>query len=212
MKKFKKLMCILLAALLLLSTGVFAVSAEEPAQPDMEALHQKFIKYLDDQNVQHTSPDGSGKEMSSIEYIKGVDGWNIIFGHPGYEMPMPSSDRIENYIFYSVNAYAPYCIGVYAERDGKIFTLKKACTTGELDIEKIINCGTAYIEIYSPGDTDMNGAVTVKDALFVQKVIAGKTEMDIYYSTFNLCDFDGNKEINVKDALDMQKKIAKNTV
>ena len=35
MKKIKKLLCIILAALLLASVGTVAAGAEEPVQPDM---------------------------------------------------------------------------------------------------------------------------------------------------------------------------------
>ena len=49
MKKIKKLLCIMLAALLLASVGTVAAGAEESVQPDMEALQQKFIAYLDEQ-------------------------------------------------------------------------------------------------------------------------------------------------------------------
>lgn len=209
MKKLKKIICILLAALLLASIGAVAVSAQEPAQPDMEELHQKFIAYLDEKNIGHVSPGGSGEEMSSIEYIIGLDGWNVFYGHPGYETPMPSSDRIENYVFYAVNTYAPYCIGIYAEKSGKVFPLRVACATGELDIQKVVNCDSIYISVYSPGDTDMDGSITVTDVLNIQKTICKFTEINFYDSRFNLYDYDGNNLINMKDVLDAQKIIAK---
>lgn len=67
----------------------------------------------------------------------------------------------------------------------------------------------SFPEVYSLGDVDMDGAVSVGDVLFVQKVIAKIEQMEQYFSSFNFCDFDGNKVINVADVLGMQKLIAK---
>ena len=63
------------------------------------------FKYLDANGVDHQFPDGSGDELSTVDWIADIDGWTIFFGHPGFELPVFTSDRIGDYVFLSTNAY-----------------------------------------------------------------------------------------------------------
>lgn len=207
MKKFKKLMCILLAALLLLSTGAFAVSAQEPEQPDMEELHQKFIAYLDEQGWPNASDE--------ISFMLYSNDWIVFFqemGEPGRVF-----ERIGNHIFFSLSWPVPYDLGIYAEKDGQILTLKEAYDVNAVDIDEIARWCTQphpsrhYPEVRLPGDSNQDGEIDLADVLNVQKCIAKVWSADDRFLAV-FCDYDGNGEINVKDALDMQKKIAKITV
>lgn len=123
---------------------------------------------------------------------------------------MPSSERIGKYIFYAL--VCP--VGIYAEKDGEVLPLSVAYEKDIIDLDEIAAwCNEpheqSFPEVYSPGDTDMDGDVSVGDVLYVQKVIAKIEQMEPYFSPYNFCDFDGNKEINVADVLGMQKQIAK---
>ena len=168
---------------------------------DEAALLQAFKAYLDENKVEYKD----WEELVSVEPITQSNGWTVFFGHPGFEMPMPTSDRIGKYVFYSNNWYEPYQIGLFAEKDGTVLTLKEAYETGEIDIDSI----ASYTQTYLPGDTDMDGEITVEDVLTVQKVAAKRIDMEPYYASFNLCDYTGDQVINVQDVLAMQKYIAK---
>lgn len=93
-----------------------SVSAQEPYEGRAKTLHHHFISYLDSNGVGHQFPDGSGEEMSTVEWNADIHGWIIFFGHPGFELPVFTSDRIGDYVFLSSNAYDPYYIGIYAEK------------------------------------------------------------------------------------------------
>ena len=94
---------------------------------------------------------------------------------------------------------------LFAEKDGTVLTLKEAYETGEIDIDSI----ASYTQTYLPGDTNMDGEITVEDVLTVQKVAAKRIDMEPYYARFNLCDYTGDQVINVQDVLAMQKCVAK---
>ena len=200
----KKLVCFLLTCLLLCSAVVLPASAQEQ-QPDEAALLQVFKAYLDENKVAYQE----WEELVFVEPITQSNGWTVFFGHPGFEMPMPTSDRIGNYVFYSDNWYEPYQIGLFAEKDGVVLTLKEAYEAGEIDIDAIAQTDSPYIQTYLPGDTDMDGEITVEDVLTVQKVAAKRIDMEPYYARFNLCDYTGDQVINVQDVLAMQKYVAK---
>ena len=168
---------------------------------DEAALLQAFKAYLDENKVEYKD----WEELVSVEPITQSNGWTVFFGHPGFEMPMPTSDRIGKYVFYSNNWYEPYQIGLFAEKDGTVLTLKEAYETGEIDIDSI----ASYTQTYLPGDTNMDGEITVEDVLTVQKVAAKRIDMEPYYASFNLCDYTGDQVINVQDVLAMQKCVAK---
>ena len=207
MKTTKKLLCMILSVLLLVTSGVVAVSAQEPVEPDMEALHQKFIAYLDEQGVGHKNGD---EEWSFVEYIVETNGWIVFYGTSGGGSPMIVSERIGGYVFVNSSWESPYKIGLYAEKDGRILTLKEAYELEKIDIDKVACVQSYYIEPYAPGDTDTDGSVTVKDVLNVQKAIAKKIYIIEPYD-LAFYDYNGNGIIEIKDVLDMQKKIAKIT-
>lgn len=208
-KKIKKLLCIMLTALVLASVGTVAAGAEEPVQPDMEALQQKFIAYLDEQGVEH---EFGGEDSSSITFITKINDWTVFYGTPGWAGNMVTNDRFGKYIFVSQFSEVPYEIGLYAEKKGKVFTLKEAYDTGTIDITKVVdNIGVTHKDVYLVGDTNMDGEITVSDALEVQKAIAKYIGVSQEEFSFPFYDYDGNGVIEIKDVLDMQKKIAKIT-
>ena len=204
MKKIKKLLCIILAALLLASVGTVAAGAEEPVQPDMEALQQKFIAYLGANNVEHNF---GGEEWAKVEYIIQTNDWTIFYGTQGTSNPMSVAERIGNYIFKNSSWQLPYKLGVYGEKNGTIIPLDILYTKEKIDITVIAKQNIPYVKIYHPGDIDMDGNLSVKDVLSVQKIIAKVINVDSFSSIF--CDYDGNELINVRDVLGMQKEIAK---
>ena len=209
MKKIKKLLCIMLAAFLLASVGTVVAGAEEPVQPDMEALQQKFIAYLDKQGVTH---EFGGGDSSGIKFITKANDWTVFYGTPGWSGDMFTNDWIGGYVFVSQSWETPYKIGLYAEKDGKVLTLQEAYNTGEIDIMRVVdNVGAASMSVYLSGDINKDGEITVSDVIEVQKAIAKYLDVSQEEFSFPFYDFDGNGEVSIKDALDMQKRIAKVT-
>lgn len=163
----KKLVCFLLTCLLLCSMFMLPASAQAQ-QPDEAALLQAFGNYLNAQGIEYGSEEGL-----LLEYITDSNGWAVFCGAVVGE-PAPQSDRIGDYVFFSTSWYIPYKIGLFAEKDGVVLTLKEAYEAGEIDIDAIAQTDSPYIQTYLPGDTDMDGEITVEDVLTVQKITAKK--------------------------------------
>ena len=204
MKKTKKLVCLLLTCLLLCSVFMLPAGAQEQ-QPDQAALLQAFKTYLDENDVEYKD----WEELVSVEPITQSNGWTVFFGHSGVEMPMSMSEAIGEYIFFSMNCYMPYELGLYAEKGGTVLTLKEAYEAGKIDIACVVNGGT--FNAYLAGDANTDGVVNVSDVLMVQKVIANEIDGSIgsFDSYARLCDYNGDGEITVKDVLTLQKYVAK---
>ena len=204
----KKLVCFLLTCLLLCSIFMLPASAQEQ-QPDEAALLQAFKGYLDAQGIKYMDPSMPEVETVVADFLTYSGGWVVFLGFYGPIMPMPTSDRIGKYVFYSYNWYEPYQIGLFAEKDGTVLTLKEAYEAGEIDIACVVNDGT--FNAYLAGDANTDGVVNVSDVLMVQKVIAN--EIDGSIGSFDpyarLCDYNGDGEITVKDVLTLQKYVAK---
>ena len=202
-----KPVCFLLTCLLLCSVFMLPAGAQE--QPDQASLLQVFKEYLDAEGIKYTDPSMPEVETVSVTFQTYSEGWTIFLGFYGPIMPMPTSDRIGKYVFYSVNWYEPYQIGLYAEKDGTVLTLKEAYEAGEIDIACVVNDGT--FNAYLAGDANTDGVVNVSDVLMVQKVIANEIDGSIgsFDSYARLCDYNGDGEITVKDVLTLQKYVAK---
>ncbi len=198
--------CLVISLILCMALPAAALEQNEGRAA---TLHHHFISYLEANGVEHQFPDGSGEELSTVEWIADIDGWTIFFGHPGFELPIFTSDRIGDYVFLSTNAYDPYDLGVYAEKDEKIYTLKEACATGGLDIKKVAAVPSRYIQAFAPGDTDKNGGIEVKDVLNIQKAICKMTEIEKGCCDFLFYDFNADGIVDLKDVLALQKQLAK---
>lgn len=215
MKTTKKLLCMILSVLLLVTSGVVAVSAQEPAEPDMEELHQKFIGYLDEKGIEHVDPDDPNIDNTSVTFIMKSNGWSIFKGLVLPIADMPGTESIGSYVFYSTGLYQPYEIGVYAEKEGEILTLGEAYDRGDIDIDELaqflftskpidVDLGVRW-----KGDTNADNEMNLVDVLNIQKLIVKK----IYQIEDIFADPDYNQDgnINVKDVIDIQKRIAKIT-
>lgn len=208
MKTFKKLLCGFLSVLLL--GGIMMLPAAA-TQPDEDRMEQAFRDYL----IENGYPVDPDTPYRLTAFMLVSKNWNIFWQLGGD--PMPSSERIGKYIFYTLDWRGDENpVGIYAEKDGEVLPLSEAYEKDLIDLDEIAAwCNEpherSFPEVYSPGDTDLDGVVSVGDVLFVQKVIAKIEEMEPYVSLYNFCDFDANKVINVADVLGMQKLIAKVT-
>ncbi len=200
----KKLVCFLLTCLLLCSMFMLPASAQEQ-QPDESELLQTYKKYLTEQEVFFEDLE----KYISVVYLMHSNGWTIFKGFSGGEMDTPVSDLIGEYVFVSTSWSIPYKIGLYAEKDGTILTLKEAYEAGEIDIQQLVQSEIPHITVYSVGDTNMDGEITVEDILNVQKAVARQIGTGIGFFNYVFYDYNGDGIVNVEDVLAMQKYIAK---
>ena len=200
----KKLVCFLLTCLLLCSMFMLPASAQAQ-QPDEAELLQTYKKYLTEQEVFFEDLE----KYISVVYLMHSNGWAIFKGFSGGEMDTPVSDLIGEYVFVSTSWSIPYKIGLYAEKDGTILTLKEAYEAGEIDIQQLVQSEIPHITVYSVGDTNMDGEITVEDILNVQKAVARQIGTGIGFFNYVFYDYNGDGIVNVEDVLAMQKYIAK---
>lgn len=136
---------------------------------------------------------------------------------------VPSSNVIGVYGGYIVSSSygrpEPLQYYIYTPEDEKIYTLREAYNLGVKNIDKVF---TDYSLGKLIGDLDYDKKITVKDATYIQKCLAGFTdfpcphnENGVYESTrehsdwvANIADIDFSNKIDIKDATAIQKHIA----
>lgn len=129
---------------------------------------------------------------------------------------IPVADVLGDYFFYSMSAYHPFCYGycIYIPETGEVYGLTKAYELGIEGIENIFTEGRIGRLI---GDMDKDRKLTVKDATYIQKALAGIegfTKQTVYGASFDdtlpvsISDFNRDRVINIKDATAIQKHIA----
>lgn len=129
---------------------------------------------------------------------------------------MFAADMFGDYVIYDNYIGSPfvYGIGVYIPKSGEIYDLIKAY---EMGIEGIENVFTEAKVGRLMGDMDADRKLTVKDATYIQKVVAGFEGFSvdyIYASSFDdtlpcsVADFNRDREMNIKDATAIQKRLA----
>ena len=129
---------------------------------------------------------------------------------------MCTADLCGDYILYdtSINYPFTYHYGIYVPDTDEVYDLISAYEKGIEGIEKVFTEAGVGSLI---GDMDEDGKLTVKDATFIQKIIAGIegfTEPTIYAAEFDeslpisISDFNRDRVRNIKDATAIQKHIA----
>ncbi len=137
--------------------------------------------------------------------------------------PMPIADVFGDYVLwdYSVNCPFEYTYCVYLPENGKIYDLVDAL---EMNIEGIYNVFTEGGIGELIGDMDKDRKLTIKDATYIQKCIAGLEKFEHYDKIEHfdallnnmgenppllyISDFNRDYERNIKDATAIQKHIA----
>ncbi len=134
----------------------------------------------------------------------------LVFAAREPGQPIEPADRIGDYAVSSSAAYGEHHgYYVYIPATGELHDLRSA-VEDTADIEGI---GEAFLHMGKRGgmigDADKDGKLTVRDATYVQKVIAGVEVVDPYYGITELIrDFDRDDNVNVKDATAIQKCVA----
>ena len=131
-----------------------------------------------------------------------VHAYNIVMWEP--------IEIIGDYAFY---ANFPYNNNtgyfVYELKTDTLYTIKEAIEMQLEGIEDVYKHMGKFAGLI--GDADKDGKITVKDATFIQKDLAGMEMPQLYMPDglpFSINDFDRNREVNIKDATAIQKYVA----
>lgn len=131
-------------------------------------------------------------------------------------LPMVTCDVFGDYILQASSIRTPfvYGYGIYVPDADDVLDLKDAYKAGIEGIENVfseVEIGTLM------GDADRDRKLTIKDATYVQKILAGFDgfkDYAIYGWNYNkdipcsIADFNRDQTTNIKDVTAMQKRIA----
>lgn len=166
----------------------------------------------------HHYPEVTGDEATADE-----PDYLLVFAGENFASPALSADCFgDKYLVQESNCYYPYILGLHiiTTTDApmyKIYTLREAWDMGLEGIEDVFtDYGLGEIR----GDSDGDEKITVKDATYVQKCLAGVTQFtdrefvrglaENDYGEFNgrISDMNMDGELNIKDATAIQKFVA----
>lgn len=127
-----------------------------------------------------------------------------------------AGDIFGDYVLTTTSAGIPftYGYGIYVPKTGEVYDLYNAYKIGIEGIENVFTKGGVGRLL---GDMDRDRKLTVKDATYIQKILAGVegfTEPTIHAAEFDntlpisISDFNRDRVRNIKDATAIQKYIA----
>ena len=143
MKTNIKILCVMLALLMCLSTATFAVSAEETA----DAKNQMYKDIVFEALGEYVNPE---HHYYRCEYAYNADGSTVDEGeNPDYILAWASSGAphctvteqvIGDYYFYLPHAHSPYDLGYFicSTKENKCYSLEEAWYLQLPEIEKIL--------------------------------------------------------------------------
>lgn len=166
----------------------------------LEFIEEKYIeKYI--HYSQDATPDESGLHNTTPDYV-------VVMPTQYGGEPRITFGRLGDYALVCANTggVAPYWHCVYFTEEDKVFTLLDAY---KMYPEKIKHALQYFAEtsgwVALCGDADLNGAVNVKDATYLQKMLSGIIpggNGDRFYLATNI---NGDSSINVRDVTAIQK-------
>ncbi len=179
---------------------VVALSFETVSTPDTLVYGEVYEYYSEANTV-------TGDEATPDYILVEISGCR--------EVLMDYMKLFGNYVLYIDGGSDPFAFnyGVYLPAEGKIYDLVDAWEMEIDGIEKVFTEGGIGRLL---GDMDKDRKLTVKDATYIQKCIAGLQEfaqedtIKLYSeeTTLYVSDFNRDGERNIKDATAIQKYIA----
>ncbi len=158
--------------------------------------------YLYKEIYEYYSEKPSSPDEATPDYV-------LVFAAHPYCGPMLNPQRIGEYVVFANNVYSPYSLGyhIYVPAEDKIYTLAQAY---EAKIEGIDKAFTdSGIEAGPAGDADGDGRITVKDATYIQKLIAKLIPVSGDYAEYvfsdKVCDYNQDGKVTISDATCLQK-------
>ena len=129
---------------------------------------------------------------------------------------MPVCHMCGDYVLYEEEETYPFHLGrgIYIPKTQEVYDLTTAYEIGIEGIEKVFTEGGVGRLM---GDMDKDRKLTIKDATYIQKALAGFegfTDFIIYAAEFDktlpcsIADFNRDRSMNIKDATAIQKHLA----
>ena len=201
----KKILCFMLALVLMFSLCMFSASAVEK-----EAILKDAFLAL------HSNTDWTAEDIVIYDYAE-KDGVTYFSAEYKYEVPKPVLAWVVtmgDWCVGNVGARGRYGIILYVMIDGVAYPAETAWKNGLVtDFSPAKDFG-GVLAVERIGDADADGVLNIKDATWIQKKIAGfdlsVRPNDTAYSCMigDIHDFNRDGERNIKDATAIQKHIA----
>ena len=201
----KKILSVLLLAVLLTSMGLLSVSAEV----DEDSLSGEFFSFCN-------SKAETTYEHDSVRIIDYVESNGMVFFHADCSWifmhnMIVQADSMGDWCFMTSPCDSGISgLGVYVKYDNEIYTIEKAWEEGIVtDLSPVSELDG--IIFYRIGDVNGDRVLNIKDATALQKFIANK-KVDIvsnYAIREKVFNMNKDENINIKDATAIQKHIAK---
>lgn len=223
----KKVLCFVLAILLMCSVGLSASAVSYSGNPEGFPDAEKHIaslvlsKYAPNADLGFSCYFKQVYSYPSVESSEDeADAEFIMFNFTvGVPEPMSGAQYIGEYVVYHSNYNSPSTLGyyVYVPEKDEVYTLKDAYNADIEGIEKAIAEGCSLSAL--KGDVNVDGILNIKDVTFIQKQLAdliSSNPVDImdklgnggsYFYSY-VKDYNQDREINVKDATAIQKTLA----
>lgn len=208
----KRVFCAVMVAVMCLTGFTFSVYAEDTADKGVaeenNTLRTKFVEYLKARYKADISDDIDTTEVAEVE------GWKLFKGASKRTHSAATLRLIGDYYFWGGCCYY-YGYGVYAMKDGEIFTFEEAFDKG-LNMDKAIvpfyfteQNASSNFYVFREGDTNIDNVLDMKDILNMQKKIAFfKVPEYVYGGTYNFRSGDPYSKTCMADVLRLQRHLA----
>ena len=205
-------------------TGVYAITIDDEQNykydeiiipkvfEDFELEDPSFVINYNEMFEYYLPNSDSTIDESIPEYV-------LVYLSTNMSSEMPIADVFGEYILKNTSIGYPfaYGYGIYIPSTEEVYSLTHAYELGIEGIEKVFTEAKIGRLI---GDMDKDRKITIKDATYLQKCLAGILEFDKYdYITayeyeenpplLYVSDFNRDCERNIKDATAIQKHLAK---
>ena len=206
----KKLLCV--TALMLIICMMFSVVSVSAVVTTEYEYMQNILSNVDltyeDEIMSHFYPEKfNGQTHIWIYYnmlYEHNDGDYVVFkALTGCGEPASISEYFGDYRVFGDSMDHPYELGyyVYVPAEQKVYTLREAWDSEELDITKAFESGRIGIYKY---DVNLDAKFDIMDATYIQMFVAG---FEGYKSSYRM-DFDQDGEYAIMDATAIQRHIA----
>ena len=219
----KKILCLLLAVAMLFTT-VVSVSALAEVDPENkykyddiilpyffveEDLEEPWIEIYYSERYEYYGDNNATGDEAILDYV-------LIYLTTNMCTAMPIAYAYGDYVMYQDYGEFPFDFGkgIYIPKTQEVMDLTEACDRGIEGIEKVFTEAKVGRLI---GDMDKDRRISIKDATYIQKLIAGIegfTDSIIYGGASNesvpvsISDFNRDGARNIKDATAIQKYLA----
>ncbi len=221
----KKILCLLLAIAMLFTT-VVSVSALAEVDPENKYKYEEFVIPQIFEEHRLSEPDAQVTYVEKYEYYsdsasddeQGVPDYVLIWVNSTIlaSADMCTADVCGDYILHRTSIRCPftYMYGIYIPATNEVYELTKAY---KLQIEGIDKVFTEAGVGRLMGDMDNDRRLSIKDATYIQKTIAGFEGYSfegIFASRYDeslpssIADYNRDREANIKDATAIQKYLA----